>query len=173
MSGRYDLVIFDANVIIYLAQIGKLENLLNVCTIYMTSTVISESQYYYNSEGKKIDIDINSFIEKGMIIEEKYNMSQISNASAYEKVQQFIRLKRGKIDLGELEAIYFISDHNDYKFCCGDAAAIKLLAYIDLPDNAISLEQIIGTLSGMKIQYTEKFMKDCLAQGSKLMIEDL
>lgn len=139
----------------------------------MTNTVFDESKFYTDEEGRIIEIDLKSYKDKGMLIVEDYDLSQITNSTVYEKIQQFINLKRGQIDLGELEAIYYIADQNEYKFCCGDAAAIKLLAYIDLLENAISLEQILGKISGMEKQFTEKFMKDCLAQGSKMMIEDL
>ncbi|GEM_PF-5586345 len=138
----------------------------------MTKSVYCESNYYLDRiTGKKVDIDLNSYLKNGKLVIEDYDVAMMKLSSVHKLISNF--KKHCKIDFGELEAIYYIFDHKEYKFCSGDAAAYKMLAYLGMSENAISLAQIIGQITGMEKQFTEKFMKECIAQGNKWMIEDL
>lgn len=165
------LVIFDANVIIYLAGLKKLKSLFSVCTIYMTETIYSECKFYIDNEtGDKKLIDLQKYKESKKLIVKGIDVEDMLNADIHNTVELF--KKRYDIHRGEEEAIYYIHDNPEYKFCAGDAAAYKLLGYLNMQENAISLEQVIGRLSNMEIQYTEEFMKNNIQLGLTMMIEN-
>ncbi len=173
MSTKYDLVIFDAVIIIYLIQIGKLDSLLKICTVYLTGAVYNEIIFYKDIEtGDIINIDLNQYISDGQIKIRDLDMSIILQSDSGKRVDYFIRTHQ-EIQIGEKEAICFVLENPKYKFCTGDAGAYKLMGYLDIKENAISLEEILGKLKNMEKQYKSEFMKECLAQGSKLMIEDM
>jgi hypothetical protein len=167
------LVIFDAGVIIYLARINKLKSLFKNCKVYLTEIVYSEIKFYTDTEtGEKIYIYLESYIEsKSLIIIrsidlEEYNESEIEN-----EIRHIIN-SGVEIHEGEKEAISFIFNNRKYKLCTGDSGALKFLAYLDLHENAISLETIIGKVKNIKKEYTNEFMKMSLNEGSKLRIQD-
>lgn len=165
------LVIFDANVIIYLAGLKKLKSLFSVCTIYMTETIYSECKFYIdNKTGVKKQINLQKYKESKKLIVKGIDIEDMLNADIHNTVELF--KKRYDIHRGEEEAIYYIHDNPEYKFCAGDAAAYKLLGYLNMQENAISLEQVIGRLSNMEKQYTEEFMQNNLESGLRMMIEN-
>jgi len=173
LSNKFNLVIFDADVIIYLARINKLKSLFKNCKVYLTEIVYSEIKFYNDIEtGEKKYICLESYIEsKSLIIIKSMKLTKFYKSDILKKLIE-IEKNGVEVDNGELEAIVFIFNNRKYKLCTGDSGALKFLAYLYLQENAISLETIIGKVKGISKEYTNEFMKNNLNEGNKLMIQD-
>lgn len=173
MSIKYNLVIFDADIIIYLVKIRKLDSLFKICKIYLTGQIYNEIKFYTDSEtNQKKVINLDKYIDNKQLMIKEVLVKDMLESENRSKIDYF-NSNHYEVHNGELEGIYFVLKNTKYKFCTGDAGAYRLMGYLGIKKNAISLEEILGKLRNMEQQYKSKFMKECLKQGSTLMIEDM
>jgi len=161
------IILLDADVIIYLLKIGKFESLLKNHTVYITETIVYEVQYYENELGERIYVDLGDYHRK--------NKLRVINDASTLAIQQFseqIAQKRflPEIHEGEKSCIVLLTLNRDYKFCTGDAAALKVLGYLGLSEQAVSLEELLGRVKNMEPQYLKKTLKKKLEEGEQLRI---
>ena len=161
------LYIVDANIIIYLARIGKLESIFNRYRIYLTSIIYGEIKFYRDlNTGEKKSINLNKFRRnKKLIIIEPLEFIRV------QKIREIVSPAGVLIDDGELESIAYIIENHGYLLCSGDEKAIIVLAFLGLSKNGISLEKLMGKFKNMEVQYTEEFFKKHIQFGKQQRIQ--
>jgi hypothetical protein len=60
---RLSLLLLDANVVIYLFELGIWDRVLSLCDIHLARTVIDEAQFYEDDQGGKHPFDLSSYVD--------------------------------------------------------------------------------------------------------------
>lgn len=158
------LLLLDADVIIDLHTLGLFDRIIKGYEIHVTKTVLSEASYF-KSGGTKTKIDIH---DRVTIVE---NVA----VEHLQTVRNEAKEARLGIDPGELEAIaYLIQEKEGLTFCTCDQAAIKLLAFMDIDERAVSIEKTIRATGYHKKtlypRHWEKTFTECIQEGKMLRI---
>lgn len=158
------LLLLDADVIIDLHTLGLFDRIIKGYEIHVTKTVLSEASYF-KSGGTKTKIDIH---DRVAIIENV-------DVEHLQTVRNEAKEARLGIDPGELEAIAcLIQDDEGLIFCTCDQAAIKLLAFMDIDERAVSLEKTIRDTGYQKKnlypRHWEKTFTENIREGKALRI---
>jgi hypothetical protein len=163
-------LLLDTNVIIKAHELGIWSNLMQDCHLLLPGTIIGESIYYIDKMGNRINIDLQSQVNNGMIsqidptVEDLFKFNQLF-------ASWFIQT----LHHGETEALALIcvNKAKDAYLCTSDAPAIRALAMMHSSDLGISLEEllrIIGLTKPLEARYTEGFFKNNLGVGSRNLI---
>lgn len=158
------LLLLDADVIIDLHTLGLFDRIIKGYEINVTKTVLSEASYF-KSGGTKTKIDIRDQVT----IVENVAVEHLQT------VRNEAKEARLGIDPGELEAIaYLIQEKEGLTFCTCDQAAIKLLAFMDIDERAVSLEKTIRDTGYHKKnlypRHWEKTLAEHIREGKMLRI---
>ncbi len=161
--------LLDADVIIWCAKHKKLNNLFQKEKIKIPEIIYNQIKYRIDIEtGEKEQIDLDKYIKNGSLeiitnpIDENINkiMEEIKNCPELLEVHH-----------GEIECIYLLRENKDHKFCTGDKVAIKVLGFLRLSEQAISLEEIIGNAKELRENFTKQCLKTNLNIGSQLFVQ--
>ena len=163
MQSRY--IILDANVVIDAHKRGVWKALISQYQISLTEVIYNEIKFYEDDDDVRHEIDLRADVESGLI--KVLSADAVAVATIHLKINS--EYAKG-VHAGELEAIALLlsGEYEDHRFCTGDAAAIKLLAVLDMGSYAISVEKLldqIGCAKDMPWHYEEKYLKDKIAQG--------
>jgi len=167
-------VIVDANVIIKLHELGKFESLLKVCEVYVTETIKDEARFYLQDLGngvpRKVMIDLDGYIRKGRLkVLRDPPMDKIAEFSA--RLEK--KLPDKGIQLGETSCLIHLEESgSDYYFCTGDRAVMFVAGYMGFGDRLISLEALLGMITGLEYSYTEDCLKKEIERGSIRKIQE-
>ena len=158
------LLLLDADVIIDLHTLGLYEKISKAYDICLTRNVFEEARYY-KKDGAKIVIDI-----KDVTIIENVDLESLR------KVQMEAREARLGIDPGESTSIAYLSQaQEEITFCTCDQTAIKLIAYMELEQKAISLEKALQSTGyhekKLYPRHLEKIFKAAVEEGKTLRIQ--
>jgi predicted nucleic acid-binding protein len=130
------LLLLDADVVIDLHSLGLFGKMSKSYNLLVTRKVFEEAKFY-RKRNQKIPIKIK---EKVVIIDD----IQVESLKEVRKEAQEARLA---IDAGESTAIaYILRSESDMALCLCDKAAIKLMAYMNLEQNGISVEKTLKML---------------------------
>jgi len=158
------LLLLDADVVIDLHTLGMFEKMQNSYDLYITKEVFKESKYY-PIKGKKIPI---KFSKKVTVID-NVKLKHLN------KVQKEAREARLAIDPGEATSIaYLLQSEKPIPFCTCDKAGIKLLSYMELEQESVSVESAFkkaGHQSKLWPRHTEANFKKCINDGKVLRIQ--
>lgn len=158
----------DANVIIYLHEIGLWKAFAKRFEVYVSATVANEVSFYPGEFGKQIPINLKN---------EKINILEMNVTEAKRMVYSIIDKFTGPdIHLGEIESIALMmkKQYENLKLCTGDGAAIKAACLLGIKDRTISLEEAMtqgGMKKKIKNQYTKKTMKKWKKRGETDFIQ--
>lgn len=162
MSGKFNLVILDADVVIYLHEINLWKAICSNYSIIISKTVADECQFYFdpNNNGIRVDIEINKYINDGLItvLDEELNIQKFTEM--HTKLQQ---MNAPEIDPGETEMLYlkFASILGDAIICAADNGAIKCAVFLELGRDCISLEELLdncGTKRSLRKQFSKNWL---------------
>ena len=64
---RFKCLLLDANVVIKLFSLGLWDALVKQCEIHLSEIVVTESNFYEDSEGNRHDINLAAYIRDGQI----------------------------------------------------------------------------------------------------------
>ena len=157
------LVLLDADVIIDLHTLDLFTKICSAYKVYVTRTVFNEATYYKQG-GRVYPLDI-----KG-----KVTIIDDVSLESLETVQNEAREALLGIDPGEKECIACLHEtEEDFIFCTCDQAAIKLVAYMALEHQAMSVEMALRNIGYQKTLYPrhfEKTFKSCIKEGKSLRV---
>lgn len=156
------LWILDADVIIDLLELDKFNTLVEACDIYLATTVINEVQYFHRS-GKDIPVDLRrEYVDKNLIVELLASVEDLQEA--HKLIPPCYRLHDG-----ELESLAVLLSRDDLTFCTFDAAAIRVLPFLELSDRAICLEELLKQAGisrhGLKPTHKKSYLESNLREG--------
>jgi hypothetical protein len=127
------LLLLDADVIIDLHTLGLFGKIKKTYEVSVAKTVVDEAQYFKRG-GKKHKIDISDSVT----VIDDVDIEILKEVQAEAKEAQLA------IDPGELESIaYMRNAKEEVIFCTCDAAAIKLIAYLELDNRSTSVEKAL------------------------------
>jgi predicted nucleic acid-binding protein len=157
------LLLLDADVVIDLHSLGLFEKMSKSYDLFVTREVFEEAKYY-KKRHQKIPINIK---EKVVIIDD-------IQVEFLKEVRKEAREARLAIDTGESTAIaYILQSESDIALCLCDKAAIKLMAYMNLEQNGISMEKALknaGHHTKLYPRHLESTYKACINEGKALRI---
>jgi hypothetical protein len=162
------LVLLDANIIIYLHELGIWSEIIERVEIIIPSIIFNDEAAFYRSKDNNklpIKIDLAKNLNDGKII--------LCEAEAMEMIELKTVFNPGfaeSIHDGEAEALAILKRKvkTDLKFCTADYFAIQALAMLGFSEHGISLEVLLSAIGFQKIikyRYTEKCLQDQLRIG--------
>ena len=165
-------VLLDSNIVIEAYRLGIWEKLIERVEISVSSIVAhTESLFYVRKEGRIPDaINLKNLITEGKIKEFTASSEDLSELYGH-----FDRVFIEGIHEGEAECLALILKQRikGTLFCSGDAAAIQALAMLGHAEDGTSFESLLkkeGLQQNLRRQFTEKFFKGNLKQGSQKRI---
>jgi hypothetical protein len=157
------LCLLDANVIIYLHQLGLWKMMAERFELFIASTVRAEAMHWLDTDGAEhpIILDPKDFVEVSVGIAESARLRH-----------KFPGLQ---IDAGELESLAWLlggKADEACELCSSDAVVFKVLGALGETYRGISLEELLGSVGDRRRlgpQYTRAFSERYAAQGMGLM----
>lgn len=163
------LWLLDADVIIDLLSLGVFDMLTRSHQIFAASTVIDEVRFFKRSSEKHTVNLREQYVSGGLVKELSASLDEIKEV--YSKLPA---ISHESIDAGELESLAILAREEGLIFCSCDAAAIKVLPFLDLSDRGISVESLLKSSglqrSDLKDRHTEQYFKNNLAIGQESKI---
>jgi hypothetical protein len=157
------LLLLDADVVIDLHSLGLFEKMSKSYNLFVTREVCEEAKFY-RKRNQKIPIKIG----EGVTVIDDIQVEFL------EAVRKEAREARVAIDPGESTSIaYILQSERDMTLCLCDKAAIKLMAYMNLEQNAISVEKILrnaGHHTKLYPRHLESSYRACIKEGKALRI---
>lgn len=163
------LWLLDADVIIKFFEIDVFDKLVAHHDIFTSSTVIDEVKYYYRF-GQKFNVNFRKqYIETNQVKEVVATIDEMA-----EVVNRLPAIKRNSIHAGELESLSVLIRESSLSLCTFDAAAIKILPFLDVTERAFSAEKLMSD-SGLTLspkhkldpKLTEAYFRTNLDQGKR------
>lgn len=153
-------LLLDADVIIYLFEIGLWSAFTNRFDVYVSSTVIHEVTHYQDNFGTRIPIDLEDEDIRILSMD-----AEKSHRVVYSKID---RNSGPDLHMGEIESIALLmeEENEDLTLCTGDAGAIIAVCLLGAKERIISLEEIL-TQGGMKKKIRRQFKKQWMKHWKK------
>ncbi len=150
---KFNLLLLDANIVIYLFELNLWDTLVNRCGIYLARTVMDESAFWESDDGSRNDIDWSDYTGRVTVFD-----VPVSKLKAFH--DQFEQIYLEKLDPGESEALaYFVeADDEECLISSADKIVFRVLGNLGLGEQGISLEEIFDKL-GMKRRVEREFSK--------------
>ncbi len=64
---RLSLLLLDANVVIYLFELGIWGKVVSLCDIHLACTVIDEARFYEDDDGVQHPFDLSGYVDSGAV----------------------------------------------------------------------------------------------------------
>jgi len=153
-------LLLDADVIIYLHEIGLWKAFIKRFEVFVSAAVANEVRFYTDNLGKHIPINLRN--EKVKILEMNV---QKANNTVFCIIDKFTG---PDIHIGEIESIALMKEKEFFNlvFCTGDGAAIIASCLLELKERIISLEETM-IQGGMKKKIKKHFTKDAMKEWKK------
>lgn len=152
---KFRLLLLDANVVIYLHELGLWDKFTASCDVTLTQTVVDEVLSY----------DLAPDISEGRI-----QCIEVSNESVNKFLDRFGPTYLDRLDPGEAESLaYLIDSSEEWLICSADEIVYKTLGLLQLSHQGISLEEVLQkiglTCSGIAGQYSKQFRQNVTRKG--------
>ena len=169
---RLQFLLLDANVIIKLFELGIWSAAVEKCDFLIARTVVEhEAEFYFDDEGQEA-IDLDDDIQNGRI-----QVVEVSADDLSSFLQRFDALYLERLDPGEAESLAYLAGSNDpCLICSSDAIVFRVLAQLGLPEQGMSLEEIlqsIGLGRTLPKQFTKAFRQQWTRRGQEEKIRGL
>lgn len=161
------LWLLDADVIIKFLDINVFDRLADKHDLYVASTVVDEVKFY-RRDGHKIQVNFRKqYVDSGSVTE--------TTATA-EEMQEVLRrlpvLRQQTVHAGEIESLAVLVRQEGLTLCTFDAAAIRVLPFLDVTERAVSAERLMQT-SGLTLspgykldpRLSEEYFRSNIEQG--------
>lgn len=156
-------LLFDANIIIYLFELGIWDVVVAGCDLQIARTVVQEAQFYVR-DGRQETIDLEPYVTDGRI-----HVFDATPADMAAFRGQFDAEYLERLDPGETECLaYLLLASSEHLLCSADAIVYRVLGNLDRGEQGISLEEILAKLGRsrkIRPQFTKDFRKRCTQEG--------
>jgi len=169
---RSRLVLFDANVVIWLFRLGIWDRVIEQCDVYVSETIIDEEAHFYLTEDEqRRDLDLHPYVEAGRITSFAVTMSRVAAFGA-----QFDPVYLEKLDPGETESLAFLLDQADpFRLCSADKIVFRVLGDLNLGEAGISLQELLGTIGlgrALPRHFTKAYREQWTKHGAQERIQE-
>lgn len=156
------LLLLDADVIIIAHEIGVWDKLVEMCSVSVTETIITEANLWFDEDGGQHVIDLESYVKQGKIESISVEFSKVRRFR-----KRFSPAYLDRMDPGESETLAFVDSSDDeWLYCSGDAIVFNVLGCLAKGHQAISLEEVLrqcgigipsrGDLAHLTKEYRER-----------------
>ncbi len=164
MTKKFRLLLLDANVVIQVFKLGRWNELVDRCDIWLAATVVQEAKFYTDDNRDLHPIDLTSDVVGGRVSQFEVLPSEMS---AFRN--SFDPSYLEKLDDGETESLAFLVNSTEqYLICSADKIVYRVLGNLKRSEQGISLEEIlqqIGLGIALPRQFTKAYRKECTAMG--------
>ncbi|MCE5186242.1 MAG: hypothetical protein LLF76_08975 [Planctomycetaceae bacterium] len=159
---KSQLLLLDANIVIYLCEEGFWNLFIQECCVTLTRTVVEEVLSY----------DLGPDIREGRI-----QCIEVPLATIQKFTSKYGPVYLDRLDAGETESLAFLMDSREkWFFSSADEIVFKVLGREGRSEQGISLEEILGkiglTLPDLKRHYTKAFRENVTRKGQIDSITD-
>lgn len=160
---KFRLLLLDANVVIYLFEIGLWDELVERCEVLLSRIVAErEAQFFEKDDGEKVYFDLQSYIADNRVT---VIDASVADIKAFRDLFDPVYLPR--LDDGESESLaYLIKSPDKCLICSADAIVFRVLALLNRIEQGLSLEEILGEIGlnrsvpwGFSKQFREHWTK--------------
>ena len=165
---KLKLLIFDANVVFELHELGLWQVVLGDCEIFLSKLVAEKEVRYYKGDEFDEIIDLSPAIAAGQLTIFEVLVSEVQKFR-----KRFDGEYLSKLDDGEAESLthMFTGQPVDWLISSSDAIVFRILGNLNEGERGISLEEILiklgRTTHGLKRQFTKKFREEYTAKGAR------
>ena len=165
MAKKFRLLLLDANIVIELFKIGLWDQLLELCEIHLSHTIVTtEAHFFQNDQGERHDFDLAVYEASGAV-----TVFDVSLAQDAELTKHFDPSYLERFDPGEREALaHLVTSADPYIICSADSIVFKVLGYLSLAEHGVSLEEILqqtGFGRSMPWQFSKAFREKYTQEG--------
>jgi hypothetical protein len=163
---NFRLLLLDANVVIYLFELGIWEAVMNRCEIHLARSIVEEEAIFWeDGQGQRINIDWSRYDGSGGVYVFDVSVSELK--AFYDSFDQ-IYLE--KLDLGESESLAYLVNNEDEEYLISSADKIiyRVLGNLGLGEQGISLEEILdklGMTRRLSHEYSKKYREKWTKKG--------
>jgi len=152
---KFRLLLLDANIVIYLHELGLWDTFIQQCSVTLTQTVVDEVLSY----------DLGPDIR-----DRKIQCVEVPLATVAKFIKKYGPVYLEKLDPGEAESLAFLMDSQEqWLISSGDEIVFKVLGLEGRVEQGISLEEILNkigmTQSNLKKWYTKAFRDNVTRKG--------
>jgi hypothetical protein len=153
------LCLLDANIVIYLHELGLWETMVTRFEVFLASTVCDEAMFWTDADGQEYPIAL----RQGTFEEITASPSALADLK-----RQFPGFQ---IDAGELESLAWLLSgkaDDECQICSSDAVVFKVLGAKAESFRGTSLEELlkaVGDSRKLGYQYTKAFRERYTAEG--------
>lgn len=163
------IFLLDADVIIWCAENDKLDSLFKGKKIKIPEVIYEQIKHKKDREtGEKKGIPLQKYIKDGSleIIDNPISNDIKEIMDIYKRCPELPQIHHG-----EIECITLLKQNSNYRFCTGDRAPMKILGYLFLSEQAVSLEELVGRIRNLRVDFTKKYMQKYLEEGSSFGVQ--
>ena len=168
---RFKLLLLDANVVIYLFEVGLWDKLVERCEVLLSRIVAErEAQFFEKDDGEKVYFDLQPYIaDKRVAIVD----TSVADIKAFRDLFDPVYLSR--LDDGESESLaYLITSPEKCLICSADAIVFRFLALLDRIEQGLSLEEILGSIGlgrSMPWEFSKQYRERWTQVGARHKIQ--
>jgi hypothetical protein len=160
---RLSFLLLDANVIIYLFELGMWDRIVAECDLHISRTVKAEAAFFFRGD-QRFEIDLQPYEDDGRI---RVFDVPIVDVQAFCKAFDASYVE--KLDPGETESLVFaLNAKETYLLCSADQIVYKVLGALDRAEQGVSLEEVLqklGLTRALKRQFQKAFRDAVAGQG--------
>lgn len=162
---KFRLLLLDANIVIEISKQHLWKGILSQCDVHLSRTVVDEAAFYTDENGEHCDIDLTPYLSG----DDGITVFDVAASEVASLRNRFDPTYFEKLDAGETESLSFLLKQSDQcLICSSDMIVFRVLGNLGLPDQGISLEEIlnkVGLARGLARQYTKTFREEWTQKG--------
>ena len=164
---RFDLLLLDSVIVIQLHALGLWQQIVNLCDVHLTRSIVDEALYFVDGNGDKRNIDLSSDEVARRIVVHDPPASETAALCG-----NFGPDILEKLDPGELDALTVLySSLDGYVVCSADKIVYRVLGALRLSDQGISLQEVLSKV-GLTHDLPEMYTKSYREYWSRRGFED-
>jgi len=156
MAKKFELLLLDANVVIYLFKLGIWDKVVTQCDIRLARIVVEEAHFYETDEGERVDFDLAPYVAAAQV-----HVFDVMPSDLVRFRRTFKTLFLEQMDPGETESLaWLLANPSEPHLCSADAIVFRVLGALGLAERGISLEEVlsqIGLGHALPHQFSRKF----------------
>lgn len=164
---KLKLLIFDANVVIRLYELGLWQAVLTRCDVHLSRIVVEDEVKYYHGREQDRLIDLSGDVADGRIHVFDVELDAIREFRA-----RFDPTYMERLDPGEAESLAFmLRSPERYLISSADSIVFKVLGNLNMAERGISLEEVLQGIgqgrSDLTWPYTRRFREKYTREGQR------
>ena len=164
---RLSLLLLDANVVIYLFEIGIWAKVVELCDLHLARTVVDEANFFEDERGQRQDFDLGPYIDRHEI-----TVFDVMPSDMDAFFEQFDVSYLEKLDDGEAESLaHMLKAPEEMLFCSADKIVFRVLGNLDRSTQGISLEEVLAKI-GHSRSLPQQFGKAYRARWTRFGVEE-